>query len=266
MGRDSAASYRGVIDPRKPGEALWPGKYNEEALAKIRATVGSRDWAALYQQRPAPDEGGIFKREWIRYWTRPDPEGMVVLHVPGGDNRHVDLDVIEVFATVDLAASVKQTADYTVVSTWGLTKERDLILVDRERGRFEGPDHGPMIRRAYERWDHDWIGVEAVAYQLTLVQELARKGLPVRPLRPDKDKVARALTAAARLEMGTVYLPKAAPWLSEFEAELLTFPNAAHDDQVDTFSYAAIHAARNPHRTPMGPLPGAGRTSPWRGY
>lgn len=265
MGRDSTASYRRVIDPRKPGEALWPGKYNEEALAKIRATIGSRDWAALYQQRPAPDEGGIFKREWIRYWTRPDPEGLVVLHLPDGEKRHVDLDEIEVFATVDLAASTKQTADYTVCSTWAMTPERDLLLVGRERGRFEGPQHGPMIRRAFDRWDHDWIGVEAVAYQLTLVQALARAGLPVRPLRPDKDKVARALTAAARMEMGTVYLPKAAPWLSEFETELLTFPNATHDDQVDTLSYAAAHASRKPQKKKLTAPKSTGRSNPWRG-
>lgn len=263
MGGDPAAGYRGV-DPRKPGEALWPGKYNEEALAKIRATVGSRDWASLYQQRPAPSEGGIFKREWIRYWTR-DAEDYALLHPPEGQARRVDLDSLECFATVDLAASAKETADYTVVSAWAVTKERDLILLDRERVRFEGPDQGPLIERMHGRLDFDWIGVEAVAYQITLVQTLARKGLPVRPLRPDKDKVSRALTAAARMEMGTVYLPKSAPWLSQFEDELLTFPNASHDDQVDTLSYAAAHVAKERKRTPLRAPTAAGRTAPWSG-
>ena len=31
-------------------------------------------------------------------------------------------------------------------------------------------------------------------------------------------------------------MPKDAPWLDEFLHELLGFPNARHDDQVDAFS------------------------------
>lgn len=252
-----------AVDPRKVGEALWPTKYSETTLSTMRATVGSRDWAALYQQRPAPDEGGIFKREWIRYWT--EGADASVLHLPEGKERRADTGTLERFLTVDLAASAKQTADYTVASMWAVTKERDLILLDRERVRFEGPDQGPLIERMHARWNCDWIGIEAVAYQMTLVQTLARKGLPVRPLRPDKDKVSRALTAAARMELGTVYLPKSAPWLSEFEAELLTFPNAAHDDQVDTLSYAAAHVARQPKPSTLRAPVAAPRSPSWRG-
>ena len=51
-------------DIRREGEALWKWKYDESALAKMKATVGSRDWAALYQRHPTPGEGGTFKREW----------------------------------------------------------------------------------------------------------------------------------------------------------------------------------------------------------
>ena len=55
-------------DIRREGEALWKWKYDESALAKMKATVGSRDWAALYQQHPTPGEGGTFKREWWNYY------------------------------------------------------------------------------------------------------------------------------------------------------------------------------------------------------
>jgi hypothetical protein len=59
----------------------------------------------------------------------------------------------------------------------------------------------------------------------------------VRELKPDKDKLARAQPAAAAFSAGQVWLAKGRQWLAEFEAELLGFPAAAHDDQVDVTSY-----------------------------
>ncbi len=49
------------LDPlnRQPGEALWPARFDEVALAQIKAAVGSYVWGALYQQHPSPAEGGI---------------------------------------------------------------------------------------------------------------------------------------------------------------------------------------------------------------
>jgi hypothetical protein len=58
------------------GEALWPERYDEEALTEIRRRVGGRVWNALYQQRPAPPEGAVWKRAWIRYCP---PAGMPAL-------------------------------------------------------------------------------------------------------------------------------------------------------------------------------------------
>ena len=101
-----------------------------------------------------------------------------------------------------------------------------------------------MLRRLYEEWKPDHIGIESVAFQLAVIQEARKAGLPVRELRPDRDKVSRALMAAARLEGGNVFWPRHASWLGEWEAELLLFPNARHDDQVDTLSYASLEVAK----------------------
>jgi hypothetical protein len=38
-----------------------------------------------------------------------------------------------------------------------------------------------------------------------------------------------------RFEAGRVRLPVEAPWLADFESELLAFPNGRYDDQVDAF-------------------------------
>jgi phage terminase large subunit-like protein len=81
--------------------------------------------------------------------------------------------------------------------------------------------------------------------------QASRDGLPIRELRADRDKISRALTAAARLEAGHVCWPKDAPWLSDWEAELLAFPNGWHDDQADCFAYAALDTTSTPNIDPV---------------
>src|SRR5262249_5743964 len=43
----------------------------------------------------------------------------------------------------------------------------------------------------------------------------------------------RAQSIRARMAMEGLYLPANAGWVPEFQRELLTFPAAMHDDQVD---------------------------------
>jgi predicted phage terminase large subunit-like protein len=160
------------------------------------------------------------------------------------DGRIVTANSCRRFITVDLAVSQKQSADYTVAAIWAITNTRELILLDRIRQRIPGPDQVPLLRRLHEQWAPDIIGIEAVAYQLAIIQQARRDGLPITELKPDRDKVSRALVAAARLEGGTIDWPRTAPWLHEWENELLLFPNARHDDQVDTLAYAAIELTK----------------------
>jgi hypothetical protein len=85
------------------------------------------------------------------------------------------------------------------------------------------------------------VCVEASAYQLTLAQRLEREGMPVKRVRADRDKRARASVAATLMAEGRVYFrayPRA-EWLGDLEDELASFPGGAHDDQVDALSYAA---------------------------
>ncbi len=225
---------------RSPGEPLWPEQYSEASLQATRASVGQYVWAALYQQRPQPASGGIFKREWFRYF-REELE-FYVLSRPEGEHR-VRIADCRRFQTVDTAASLKETADFFVVSTWALTPRRDLLLLDVLRTRVEGPDQKGLMRAQFERHRPAYQGVENKSFGLTLIQELVREGLPVRALEADRDKVSRALPIAARYETGAVYHRAGASWLGDYEEELLQFPNGAHDDQVDTAGYAALEIA-----------------------
>jgi phage terminase large subunit-like protein len=84
-----------------------------------------------------------------------------------------------------------------------------------------------------------WVGIEKQSATLSVFDEVARQGVAVRWLTPDKNKVARAETAAAIMEQGRVWVPKDAPWMPDFIDELSTFPLGKHDDMVDVLTYAA---------------------------
>jgi phage terminase large subunit-like protein len=83
-----------------------------------------------------------------------------------------------------------------------------------------------------------FIGIESVAYQMTLVQICQRRGLPVREMKPEKDKLSRELTAATHYYQGRVYHRKYASWRDVFDLELIQFPQAEHDDCADVAGYA----------------------------
>lgn len=228
---------------RAEGEALWPARYGAERLAEIRSVVGSYWFSALYQQRPQVDGGLVFRRPWFRtYRAARGADGQPTHYELAADAgvKRVPVDACYRLSVVDLAVSTSNSADWTVVSTWAVTPDRELVLLDVVRDRVEGADHMPLVRRTFERWRPSFVGIERTAYQLALVQTAVRAGLPVLQLVADRDKLSRALVASARYEAGMVYHPAAAPWLEAWEAELLAFPNGAHDDQVDTAAYAAI--------------------------
>jgi len=280
-GRLIAAGKRGEIEPwdelrlpalaeegdplgRKPGEALWPERFDVAALERIRREVGEYVWAALFQGRPLPAGGGLFKREWFRYFDfEPAPmaaaqqyqeqAGTYILRGPGGTNdRRWPSEFCYRFSTCDVASTMKTASDYFVLATWGVTPDRDLLLLDVLRTRLQGPEQEVLIASTLARWRPAYIGVEESAYGRDLLTRAIRAGFPMRALRPGTaDKWTRALSFAARCEAGTVYHRAGADWLADWEREHCSFKRgAAHDDQVDCSAYAALELY-----APAGPKP-----------
>lgn len=242
---------------RKRGEALFPQRYNVDALMDIKKTIGGYWWNALYQQRPSALEGSIFKKEHLKYASIEN--GLMRL-----DNSVVSLSDCLIFQTCDPAVSTKASADYFVLSTWALTKNNDLIWIDDIRTRLEGPDQINLFKQAYARWKPTVQLVESVGVGKTLFQMLKREGLPVVELKADSDKATRAMPAAARMEAGCVYLSLSLPDLSDIEGELLSFPQGTHDDAVDTLSYAVQYAVSKAKRNGGFDLSSLIRTTPRR--
>lgn len=232
---------------RAVGEALWPERFDREWMESRRANMIPYWWASLYQQRPAPMEGGQFKRSWFRSFRTIHEEGTYELLGEGKAlKKIVKQDDCWRFATMDLATSLKERADYTCLAVWAVTPDKDLLLLDVIRERVEGPDHIKLARRVMGRWRPAYIGIEKAGFQLAAIQAARKDGLPVRELKADRDKLARSLTISAFYEGGRVYHPLRADWLPAWESELLTFPNSEHDDQVDVASYAGQLVARRP--------------------
>jgi predicted phage terminase large subunit-like protein len=234
------------LDPlgRQPGEEL-PSVQDRPAghfrlLHKIRSAYV---WRSVFQQRPVSAEGNMFRRSTFRYWHQmpadPSRHGTAGGQRVDCEGRVVYLDDCWRFATVDLAASKKTSADWTVVAAWAISGDGDLILLDRARKRVAEEDHWDLAHPLVSRWALSTVFVEKSFITATMVIDATKAGLPVEPVAADVDKVTRAIPATSRLRAGRVWFPAVADWLDEWCDELAAFPSGAHDDQVDTLSYAA---------------------------
>ena len=217
---------------REEGQLLWPEHgYDEKWCIREKANHGTRSWESLYQGHPRPSDGNLFRQSMFRRFKVSGSCYQV-------DGKVYDKAACKIFQTCDVAGSKKTSADYFVLGTFALCPSGELLLLEVFRERLEGPDQPMLIKRKYDEYRPVIIGVESANMGLTLYQLLRRMGLPVIELKPDADKYTRAIPAAARYESGMVYHLDGTHWLNDLEAELLAFPNGAHDDQVDVISYA----------------------------
>lgn len=250
---------------RRPGEALWPQMYSADYLQGLQRSMGSRWFSALYQQKPSIEGGNMFKADQFRYWVpKMTADGLVYgYRTPSGQYKEVHESKIWKFTTLDLAATEGNKADYTVGATWGVTPDRELLLLDLVRERMESAEHEAFVRRLGAKHKVRYHGVEKNTFGLTLIQVCQRMGIAVLPLKADKDKVARAWPAVGFIETGAMYFPQSASWLPAFELELQQFPYGAHDDMVDVTAYAAKHLAEQvrPAKKAAPPPPEPGKIS-----
>lgn len=227
-------------DWRAPGESLCPERRPIAKLKKIRARTASYFWNALFQQRPSPRDGGLFKRGWFRPWRVEGDDLYRLVNPQDGSSKLVKAADCRRFGIIDLAFSTKKEADFTVLTAWAVSPESDLILLDLDRRKMEAPELVPAMEAMGAAKELPYWGMEANGAQLGIVQGARKKGIAVRALKADVDKVSRSLTAQVRMEAGQIYFPERAPWLDDLKAELLGFPKSAHDDCTDNLSYAAI--------------------------
>jgi predicted phage terminase large subunit-like protein len=209
---------------RAEGAALWPERYPLDALESIRRQIGSAAFGSLYQQRPAPVQGRIFKREWWRHYTAPPPHS----------------EITRTVVSVDSAFKAGEDNDYTAITVWAET-ESAFYLFHAWRDRIEFPDLKRKVIEIANAWNAYAVLIEDKASGQSLIQELDRDtALPVVPVKAIGDKVSRAVGVTAIIEAGKVLLPVSAGWRDDFMEEVSTFPGSRHDDYVDSM----VHALR----------------------
>lgn len=210
---------------RKTGEPLHAERYPLDALNRIRAAVGERDWAALYQQHPVPDGGGLFKEQWIQYYRQAD--------LPSKFDKLV--------TSWDMTFKDGAGSDYVVGQVWGRAGAK-FYLLDQVRGQMDFVKTKAAFVSLAEKWPHAVRKlVEDKANGPAIISELRDKVAGIIPITPKESKEARAYAVSTLWEAHNVYIPdpQETKWVGrDFIPELLSFPAGAHDDQVDAMTQA----------------------------
>jgi len=201
-------------------QALWPAWYPLEALKDIKSEITHRDWEALYQQSPTPDEGTFFKREWFKRFKL-------------GDEPKVNN-----YQSSDFAVTEDTTADFTELANFGIDAQDELWITDWWYGQTTSDkwidsqldmiqNHKPFavfgetgqIRRAVEPF-----------------QKMRAKQRKIYPrwewISRSGDKVAMARAFQGMASMGMVHIPLC-DWGERLIDQLVAFPAGANDHSVD---------------------------------
>ena len=231
---------------RAVGEALCSERYTAERLTAIKRILGSHIFAGLYQQRPAPIEGNQVKRAWFqRYLKTPDFFDQFI--------QSWDLTFAETGSS------------YSVCQVWGQVGP-DYYLVDLWRDKVDFPTSLKRIQTISERWPLARTKVfENKANGPAVISTLKNATTDVYPYNPRGSKETRLAAVSGLIENGNVFIPDESicPWVGDFVDEIVTFPKAESDDQVDACTQALDYLRQNQYNTNIV-LPSSGtRSSPW---
>lgn len=205
----------------------------EEEWEEVKASMPSRDWIALYQQRPAAAEGNIFQRAWWRQYDLPRamrrPDGSWKALGPG-----------RTIISWDMTFKDTDGSDYVVGQVWHVNGA-DVSLLDQVRDRMEFTVACDAVEQLAAKWPQAALKlIEDKANGPAVISALRKKVPGMVPYTPKDSKEARARAVAPFVEAGNVWIPspRLAPWVGDFIHECAVFPNGAHDDQVDALSQA----------------------------
>jgi predicted phage terminase large subunit-like protein len=213
---------------RKRGEALHPERFDLERLEQIKVVQGSRMFAAMYQQRPTPDTGGLYQRAWCDRRYHHDPQ-------------RPPQPYTEIVASLDGTFNDAATSDFVSIQAWGRIGWTEYHLLDEVHDRMSYTGARQAARDFARKWRPNAFVVEAAAGGHALLDDLKKEVPALISFKPSEwgKKEIRAQLAAPMWEAGCVVLPNAA-FTGDFVEELVSFPAGSHDDRVDAMSQVFI--------------------------
>lgn len=218
--------YSHEEDSREAGELLWPDRFGPKHVKSYQKTLGSRIFGAMYQQRPAPDEGGLVNRDWWNYYKiAPSLE---------------DLDYVSM--SWDFTFKGNKNSDFVVGQVWG-RKGAKYYLLDQVRDQMNFSSTVTAVKALARKWPmYREIVVEEKANGAAIIDTLKSEIRGIIPYSPKESKEARASSISPFIEAGNVFLPDPdiAPWIMDYVEEWAVFPNGANDDQIDATSQMLI--------------------------
>lgn len=216
------------IENQKSGALLWPERLPQSFLDSQRVGMGSWAFNGQYQQTPAPLDGGIIKRQWVRFY-RQLPEKFEFM-----------------VQSWDCTFSGGSDNDFVAGQVWGRSGGKYFMLPYRTYDRL---DFGPTmaaIKACHAKFPQaNAVLIEDKANGPAIISELQKEIGGVIPVNPEGGKLARAQATAPLWESGSIELPDpqlfGCTWIEDYLHNICTFPKAAHDDDVDATSQALIY-------------------------
>jgi predicted phage terminase large subunit-like protein len=212
------------------GKLLWPEFWSKEEIYALKDELPVSKWNAQYQQNPTGEEGAIVKREWWKMWEHEDPPNCQF-----------------VIQSWDTAFTKGERSDYSACTTWGVfylnedPQKPQVILLDAFKKRMEFPELKEVAYNHYNEWKPDACVIEAKAAGSPLIFELRHMGIIVQEYTPVRgnDKFVRLNSVSDLFSSGIVWAPRTR-FAEEVMEEMAAFPNAPHDDLVDSSTQALI--------------------------
>lgn len=215
--RLSKTTSLGFVDPRKiDGELMSPSRLDEDTVTEMESRLGVYHTAAQLQQNPSSRGGNIFERgAWKFYKVLPEITQYVI--------------------SADCAFKDTKNSDYVAIQTWGIAGANK-YLIRRVRARMGFAATLLAIRAAKAACPKAMaVLIEDKANGPAIIETLKSEISGVVPIDPDGGKASRAYAIQPEQQAGNLWLPDPSfdPNIEEYIAELSSFPNAKHDDEVD---------------------------------
>jgi predicted phage terminase large subunit-like protein len=205
---------------RKIGDMIWPEWFDEKHWANFRKNV--RTWSALFQQRPAPDTGDYFKREWVHE----------VDHLP-------PIETMSIYGASDYAVTA-DGGDYTAHVVVGIDPENKVYLLDLWRYQASSDVWvnsfcDLVLKWRPIAWAEETGQIKSGVGPFLVRSMIEKQAYVVREQFPTRggDKAVRAQSFRGRIATMGLYIHRDAPWKTDLISEMMSFPVGVHDDQVD---------------------------------